>query len=79
MKELGYDGFERLRLVFDRVFGENKTPTFEKTLDAGCGTGLAGEQVGIKVYHFAISWSIPHFGMNLTIIIFSFNQTSRAV
>jgi len=44
VKELGYDGFERLRLVFDRVFGESKVPIFEVVIDAGCGTGLAGEQ-----------------------------------
>jgi len=44
VEELGYDGFQRLRLVFDRVFGESTVPTFEVVIDAGCGTGLAGEQ-----------------------------------
>ena len=54
MKELGYDGFERLRLVFDRVFGESKVPIFEVVIDAGCGTGLAGEQVSIKLNYVTI-------------------------
>lgn len=43
MKELGYTGFERLRRGFDRAFGGD-APTFGKAVDAGCGTGLVGEQ-----------------------------------
>ena len=44
VKELGYTGYERLRRAFDRAF-DQKPPTFNKVLDAGCGTGLVGEQV----------------------------------
>jgi predicted TPR repeat methyltransferase len=43
--ELGYNGFERLRRGFDRVFdGSSKVPMFDVVIDAGSGTGLAGEQ-----------------------------------
>jgi hypothetical protein len=46
VKELGYDGYERLRRGFDRAFGgQEKVPTFSLVIDAGCGTGLVGEQV----------------------------------
>lgn len=46
VKELGYNGYERLRRGFDRAFGgEKKVPTFSLVVDAGCGTGLVGEQV----------------------------------
>jgi hypothetical protein len=44
VKELGYTGYERLRRAFDRAFQE-KPPTFPLVVDAGCGTGLVGEQV----------------------------------
>lgn len=45
--ELGYSGFERLRRGFDRSFGgQDQVPQFELVIDAGCGTGLVGEQVG---------------------------------
>lgn len=44
VQELGYTGYERLRRAFDRAF-DQKAPTFAKVLDAGCGTGLVGEQV----------------------------------
>ena len=44
VKELGYTGYERLRRAFDRAF-DQKAPIFGKVLDAGCGTGLVGEQV----------------------------------
>ena len=48
MEELGYTGYERLRFGFNRAFGgEEKVPTFSLVLDAGCGTGLVGEQVCI--------------------------------
>lgn len=42
VEELGYTGFERLRRGFDRAL---PTATmFDKVVDAGCGTGLVGEQ-----------------------------------
>jgi predicted TPR repeat methyltransferase len=43
VQELGYTGYERLRRGFDRYFG-GKPPTFATVVDAGCGTGLVGEQ-----------------------------------
>lgn len=43
VQELGYTGFERLRLGFDRAFS-GKPPSFDLVVDAGCGTGLVGEQ-----------------------------------
>lgn len=44
VQELGYTGYERLRRGFDRAFG-GTPPTFAgTTVDAGCGTGLVGEQ-----------------------------------
>ena len=50
MKELGYTGYERLRRGFDRAFGgQDKVPKFPLVIDAGCGTGLAGEQVTTTV------------------------------
>ena len=46
VKELGYTGYERLRRGFDRAFGgQDKVPIFPLVVDAGCGTGLVGEQV----------------------------------
>lgn len=48
MEELGYDGYQRLRRAFDRSFGgENNVPSFKLVIDAGCGTGLVGEQVRV--------------------------------
>jgi predicted TPR repeat methyltransferase/uncharacterized glyoxalase superfamily protein PhnB len=55
VQELGYTGFARLRRGFDRAMlkQQNQQPTlkadtsdffFDKVLDAGCGTGLVGEQ-----------------------------------
>jgi len=46
VEELGYNGYERLRRGFDRAFGgrENIPRNFSVVIDAGCGTGLAGEQ-----------------------------------
>lgn len=44
--ELGYNGYERLRRGFDRAFGgQENVPSFSLVVDAGCGTGLVGEQV----------------------------------
>jgi predicted TPR repeat methyltransferase len=49
VQELGYNGYERLRRGFDRAFGgQEAVPTFSKVVDAGCGTGLVGEQVRRK-------------------------------
>jgi len=43
--ELKYTGYETLRLGFDEAFGgRDNVPTFPLVVDAGCGTGLAGEQ-----------------------------------
>jgi len=42
--ELQYNGFERLRRGFDRAFDGGSPPIFGKVIDAGCGTGLVGEQ-----------------------------------
>jgi len=45
VEELGYNGYERLRRGFDRAFGgQDKVPEFSVVVDAGCGTGLVGEQ-----------------------------------
>ena len=45
--ELGYNGYERLRKGFNRAFGGvQNVPQFARVVDAGCGTGLVGEQVG---------------------------------
>lgn len=43
VQELGYNGYERLRLGFDRAF-QGTPPNFRLVVDAGCGTGLVGEQ-----------------------------------
>jgi len=46
VEELGYTGFQKLRIAFDKAFGgEEKVPKFDLVVDAGCGTGLVGEQV----------------------------------
>jgi predicted TPR repeat methyltransferase len=53
VKELGYTGYERLRRGFDRAFGgQEKVPSFSVVVDAGCGTGLVGEQVCTAVDHY---------------------------
>lgn len=45
VEELGYNGFERLRRGFDQIFGgSDDVPMFDLVVDAGSGTGLAGEQ-----------------------------------
>ena len=53
VKELGYTGYERLRRAFDRAFQE-KPPTFPLVVDAGCGTGLVGEQVRALLAFFIL-------------------------
>ena len=51
VEELGYDGYARLRRGFDRAFGgEANLPKFDVVVDAGCGTGLVGEQVRILLF-----------------------------
>lgn len=45
VEELGYNGFKKLRKAFDNALGgEEKVPKFDLVIDAGCGTGLVGEQ-----------------------------------
>lgn len=45
VNDLGYNGFYRLRNGMDTYFGDQtKVPTFDIVVDAGCGTGLVGEQ-----------------------------------
>lgn len=47
VEELKYTGFERIRRVFNRAFqnDESKIPQqLPVVVDAGCGTGLVGEQ-----------------------------------
>jgi hypothetical protein len=51
VEELGYTGFQKLRKAFDLAFGgEGKVPHFDLVIDAGCGTGLVGEQVSISLF-----------------------------
>ena len=47
MDELDYNGFHRMRRRFDHVMLTEKDENhkFELVVDAGCGTGLAGEVV----------------------------------
>lgn len=44
VKELGYDGFQRLRKAFDKALEGEDISSFKTVVDAGCGTGLVGEQ-----------------------------------
>ena len=47
VQELRYNGYERLRRGFDRAFsklGYEQAPVMDLVVDAGCGTGLVGEQ-----------------------------------
>ena len=45
MEELRYNGYERLRRAMDRAFSSNPhVESFAVVVDAGCGTGLVGEQ-----------------------------------
>ena len=48
VEELGYDGYARLRRAFDKGMASEgidvHTHNFDTVLDAGCGTGLVGEQ-----------------------------------
>lgn len=60
MEELGYNGFERLRRGFDRAFGgRENVPTFSLVIDAGCGTGLVGEQVSLVGVSSDVSTVLP--------------------
>jgi predicted TPR repeat methyltransferase len=57
VQELGYTGYERLRRGFDRAFGgQDKVPTFSLVVDAGCGTGLVGEQVRIESHRYTTAY-----------------------
>ena len=63
VQELGYDGYQRLRRGFNRAFGgEEKVPKFKLVVDAGCGTGLVGEQVRLITLIFAFCTCITFFG-----------------
>jgi len=56
VEELGYDGYARLRRGFDRAFGgEANVPKFHVVVDAGCGTGLVGEQV--RIFFNFVVWN----------------------
>ena len=44
VNELGYDGFQRLRKAFDKALEGEVISSFNIVVDAGCGTGLVGEQ-----------------------------------
>jgi len=44
VQELGYDGFQRLRKAFDKALEGEGISSFKIVVDAGCGTGLVGEQ-----------------------------------
>lgn len=45
VQELRYNGYQRLRQAFDHAFGgQENVPLFKIVIDAGCGTGLVGEQ-----------------------------------
>ena len=51
VEELGYHGYKKLRKAFGKAFGgEEKVPMFDLVIDAGCGTGLVGEQVGAPTH-----------------------------
>jgi predicted TPR repeat methyltransferase len=62
VEELGYNGFKKLRKAFDNALGgEEKVPKFDLVIDAGCGTGLVGEQVrGFEPTHIGMPrhWNI---------------------
>jgi predicted TPR repeat methyltransferase len=60
VEELGYNGFERLRRGFDKSFGgRENVPTFAFVIDAGCGTGLVGEQVSSGIERYRIFETRP--------------------
>ena len=72
--ELGYNGYERLRRGFNRAYGgEENVPTFQVVVDAGCGTGLVGEQVRmtscsqLKVQNSSSQLGNNSFGMSARI------------
>ncbi len=55
VQELRYNGFHRMRQGFDRALQKEggdeiyNNKMFPVVLDAGCGTGLAGEVVSLKL------------------------------
>jgi hypothetical protein len=72
--ELGYTGYATLRSAFNNAFGgEDKVPIFDVVVDAGCGTGLVGEQVRcnmlrciVSVNGHSINTTFRHNLMNIT-------------
>lgn len=70
MQELGYTGYERLRRGFDRAFGgQDSVPKFSLVVDAGCGTGLVGEQVRSKRLTLESGAPLMQFGSFPTIFL----------
>jgi hypothetical protein len=69
VEELKYNGFHRMRKLFDQVMSKEKEANqkFKLVVDAGCGTGLAGEVV-IQICTFdCILWCSPHFSSLYTV------------
>ena len=75
VEELGYNGYERLRRGFDRAFGgSEEVPVFSLVIDAGCGTGLVGEQVRKKL----VAYSLDSFALKPLIhVAYSFAMSAR--
>jgi len=58
VKDLKYDGYKRLRNAFNRAFGDSNVPLFDKVIDAGCGTGLVGQEFrNISLYLVGVDLS----------------------
>lgn len=63
--ELRYNGFHRMRILFDHAMLQEGTKNkydkkmFPLVVDAGCGTGLAGEVVSMNVTLSNITPSLP--------------------
>ncbi len=59
VKDLKYDGYKRLRNAFNRAFGDTKVPLFDMVIDAGCGTGLVGQEFrNISLYLVGVDLSL---------------------
>ena len=77
VKELGYTGFQKLRIAFDKAFGgEEKVPKFDLVVDAGCGTGLVGEQVRLSFSPSSSTVPLVHLEM-LTVPILTICKVSQ--